>query len=288
MSNNLQRTPEWFAARRARVTGSRVAAILGESPWQKPEDVMRAMVREWYGAEPEFTGNAATDWGTGHEEDAKIAYEFETGNEVQEVGLIVHPDNDWLAASPDGLVGEYGTVEFKAPYRGIKREVPPHYWHQMQLVMECTRRDWCDYFVWAPDDTWMKHIERDRKWMPDNWDTLMSFYTAFCVYKNDRKKAGPYLEDAITTRADDAWRLAVEDWRAAQMRLKREQEAEKEARERLIQMAQGRTTEGFGVRVIRSERVGSVDYKSIPELESVDLDQYRKPGSVYFQVREVK
>lgn len=74
----------------------------------------------------------------------------------------------------------------------------------------------------------------------------------------------------------------------AEVRLKREQEAEKEARERLIQMAQGRTTEGFGVRVIRSERVGSVDYKSIPELESVDLDQYRKPGSVYFQVREVK
>ena len=58
-----QRTPEWFEQRKGRITGSRVGAILGMSPWQKPADVLRAMVREYHGASTEFTGNPATDHG---------------------------------------------------------------------------------------------------------------------------------------------------------------------------------------------------------------------------------
>ena len=39
------------------LTASSVGAALGLSPWQKPKDVLRRMVRDYYGAEPEFTGN---------------------------------------------------------------------------------------------------------------------------------------------------------------------------------------------------------------------------------------
>ena len=38
-----QRTEEWFKKRANRVTGSNVGAILGMSPFMKPEDVMRNM-----------------------------------------------------------------------------------------------------------------------------------------------------------------------------------------------------------------------------------------------------
>jgi predicted phage-related endonuclease len=50
-----------------RITASSAGAILGMAPYQKPADVMRRMVREYHGAEPEFTGNPATEYGNFHE-----------------------------------------------------------------------------------------------------------------------------------------------------------------------------------------------------------------------------
>lgn len=63
MSKIEQRSKQWHEQRKLRITGSRVGAILGLSPWQKPADVMRAMVREYHGAESEFKGGPHIDHG---------------------------------------------------------------------------------------------------------------------------------------------------------------------------------------------------------------------------------
>ena len=78
MTENIeQRTPEWFAARKDRITGSSVGAILNMSPFMKPDDVMRQMVREHHNYPREFIGNAATAYGTFHERIAIMDYEIE-------------------------------------------------------------------------------------------------------------------------------------------------------------------------------------------------------------------
>ena len=82
-----QRSEDWFKIRKGRVTGSNVGAILGLSPFMKPEDVMRRMVRDWHNAPSEFTGNAATEYGTFHEKIAKMDFEMDSGLTVQEVGF---------------------------------------------------------------------------------------------------------------------------------------------------------------------------------------------------------
>lgn len=283
-----QRTDAWFAQRKGRITGSRVGAILGCNPWQKPDDVMRDMVREWYGAPPEFTGNVATEYGTEHEEDARLAYEFETGRDVNLVGLIVHDEHDWLAASPDGLVEADGSVEFKCPYSGLHREVAPHYYHQTQLVMVSADRRWCDFFEWSPDETWLQRIDRDPEWLQNHMADLRAFMDEFYRIANDPKAAVPYLEDKVIERSDADFIHAAEQWKQAHASLKAAQDVEKAAREAVIELAGGKTSEGAGIRVIRTERAGSVDYKAIPQLENVDLEQYRKPSSEYFQIRKVK
>lgn len=58
-----QKSAAWHESRKMRITGSRVGAILGLSPWQKPDAVLREMVREHHGAEREFSGNIATEHG---------------------------------------------------------------------------------------------------------------------------------------------------------------------------------------------------------------------------------
>ena len=63
-----------------------------------------------------FEGNDATRWGTENEPNALVAYSAHTGNLVEPTGLHVHKHADWLAGSPDGLIGTEGIVEAKCPY----------------------------------------------------------------------------------------------------------------------------------------------------------------------------
>lgn len=283
-----QRSEAWFESRKGRVTGSRVGAILGGNPYQSRQDVLREMVREWYGVEREFSGNAATRYGTKHEDDARRAYEFETGNDVELVGLVVHPEVEWLAASPDGLIGDLGAVEFKCPYRGLHCEIASHYYHQMQLVMACTQTEWCDFYEWTPDDTYHERVPRDPDWLERVMPDLEAFMVEFRRLISDRAAAGPYLADSVIARTDPVWQESVARWKQADAALKAAQEVEKSAKDDLIALADGMSSEGSGVRVIRTERKGAVDYKAIPQLADVNLDEFRKPPTEYFTVRRLK
>ena len=139
-----QRSPEWHAQRKLRLTGSRVGAILGLSPWQKPDDVLREMVREHHGSESEFAGNPATDWGNRHETRALLCFMRETGLQVEQFGFF--PYGDRMGASPDGLTSDGGVLELKAPYSLRKGgefkplAEQPHYAAQVQLEMLATGR----------------------------------------------------------------------------------------------------------------------------------------------------
>ena len=72
---------------------------------------------------------------------------------VLPAGLVQHPTIEWLAGSPDGLIGEDGLVEVKCPYwqmkKGPHQEVPDHYYLQMQVQLQCTQREWCDYVCYC-------------------------------------------------------------------------------------------------------------------------------------------
>ena len=70
----LQRTPEWFKQRKGRITGSVVGAALGVNPYMTPDALIRRLVRLWHGAESEFNGNIATEYGTLHEPIAIMDY----------------------------------------------------------------------------------------------------------------------------------------------------------------------------------------------------------------------
>ena len=105
-----------------------------------------------------ITGEVAEGYSNQHMENgieqepfARVAYEVETGTDVEEVGFILHPELSFLGASPDGLVGDDGMVEIKCPTPAVhfdywrNRKVPRKYLLQMQCQMLCTGRGWCDF-----------------------------------------------------------------------------------------------------------------------------------------------
>lgn len=177
-----QRTNEWFEARKGRITASSVGAILGNAPYATRDDVMRRMVREYCGAEPEFEGNIATEYGTRNEAGALTEYQMETGNAVQAVGFITR--DDWAGCSPDGFFGEYSGLEIKCPFGLRKDDEPafktlaeqPHYYDQIQFSLWVTYKLTWDFYQWSPRGTKLETVGVDHDWQSYSLPRLRQFY----------------------------------------------------------------------------------------------------------------
>ena len=155
-----QGSPEWFAVRLGKVTASRIADMTArtKSGW--------GASRANYAAEliaERLTGNvavgytnAAMQWGKDMEPEARAAYEFYCGEDVTEISFIDHPKIPMTGASPDGLVGKQGLVEFKCPATATHSEtlrgaeIDGKYIKQMQWQMACANRQWCDWASFDP------------------------------------------------------------------------------------------------------------------------------------------
>ena len=274
-----QLSEAWFQVRKGRITGSRIGAILGVNPYAKPDDVMRDMVRDFHGAESEFNGNQATQWGNDHEQDAREAYEFLTDLTVTEEGFKSHDKYPFIGVSPDGLT-PHGGVEFKCPFsQKIPDEVPAYYYAQVQLCMEVYDVDSWPIFYWTPNDTKLFPIKRDHAWWDNNLGLLEDFHENYLVELDNPK----HLEDLVQERTDDDYLDAALAYRNAKESLTGAQDAEKQAREALLALVD-RNCRGNGVQVTQYTRQGNVNYKSIPELEGVDLNGYRGKSSTQYRV----
>lgn len=171
-----QRSEEWFAARLGKVTASRVADLMAETktgPSASRANYMADLIVERLtGIRPEGFTNAAMQWGTDTEPQARAAYEFLTDATVVEEGFCLHPTIADFGASPDGLIGDVGLIEIKCPNTAAHIEVlltgsvPGKYETQMQAQMACTGRAWCDYVSFDPRmpgdmQLFVKRVARD-------------------------------------------------------------------------------------------------------------------------------
>lgn len=155
-----QGSPEWFSARCGKVTASRVADIIAKTKTgystSRANYAAQLITERLTGLPAESFTNAAMQWGTDMEPEARQAYEFYEAVTVEQVGLVLHPTIGDSAASPDGLVGEDGLVEIKCPNTAthietlLGRSVPAKYITQMMWQMACTGRKWCDFVSYDP------------------------------------------------------------------------------------------------------------------------------------------
>jgi len=168
-----QGSREWHALRAGRITASLAAACLGLDPYVSRQKAFRTIV----GTEPLYD-NAAMAWGRMHEAKARLDYEVATGELVSVTGFWVHPEKDWLGASPDGLVGADGLVEIKCP-GSLPDKVPVHHHIQMLVQLACTGRDWCDYWAWTPTGTFVRRTRRQG--IAGLLHRLEAFYLTYVV-----------------------------------------------------------------------------------------------------------
>lgn len=153
-----QGTPEWFAQRLGRVTGSKVHCLIASGSGAGRKSYLAQLVLERLtGQVAEGFKSAAMERGTEMEPEAVRAYQFYHEAAVEEVGFVAHPTIEMAGASPDRLVGNRGVLEVKCPLAPAHLEtlnggsIKAEYRSQMQWEMACTGREWCDFISFNPD-----------------------------------------------------------------------------------------------------------------------------------------
>ena len=155
-----QGTPEWHQMRLGKVTASRVADILARTKTgpsaSRQNYLIELAIQRTTGIIQESYTNSSMEWGVQNEGSARVSYEINTNNFVDQIAFIDHPSIKWFGCSPDGLVSDRGLLEIKCPnsathWEYFKSKKPPQkYFIQMQAQIAVTGRDWCDFVSFDP------------------------------------------------------------------------------------------------------------------------------------------
>ncbi|KAJ4849306.1 hypothetical protein Tsubulata_046519 [Turnera subulata] len=187
-SDAPQRSEEWFALRKDKLTTSTFSTVLGFwkgkrrlELWQEKVFLTEAQV---FQASARF----AMQWGVLNEAAAIDRYKSITGREVSSLGFAVHSEErlEWLGASPDGLLGCFpggGILEVKCPYNKGKPELglpwsimPFYYMPQVQGQLEIMDREWADLYCWTPNGSTIFRVCRDRSYWELIHEILREFW----------------------------------------------------------------------------------------------------------------
>lgn len=176
----IQGTDEWRAARAGKVTASRFCDVMAKI---KTGEAASRRDYRWELLTERLTGiacegytNRAMEWGTDHEAEAREAYEAETGELVERIGFVLHPEHSMVGCSPDGLIGDDGGQEIKCPYNSVvhvqtlKGGMPSEHRAQVQGSMWITGRAYWDFVSYDPRmpehlRLYVERVKRDEEYI---------------------------------------------------------------------------------------------------------------------------
>lgn len=155
-----QRSPEWYALRAGKLTGSAAKDMLakiksGEAAARR--DLRYKLLAERLTGQSQEDGyvNAAMQWGLDHEAEALAVYGAARGVIVDPIGFVEH-DTLACGTSPDGFVNDDGIVSIKCPktatHIGYLRAGGEPAEHAAQNTHELwlTGRAWIDFVSYDP------------------------------------------------------------------------------------------------------------------------------------------
>lgn len=205
----IQGSPEWLACRIGKITASRMADLMARTKtgWgaSRANYAAELLCERLTGQAAERFTNAAMQWGTDQEPFARRAYAERHSVEVFEVGFIDHPELEMAGASPDGLVGNNGLVEIKAPNTATHLDtllggvVPEKYVLQMQFQMACTNRDWCDFVSFDP--RLPEHLQLFVRRVPRDGSLILTLESEVAALNAEIDAKVAALRDRYETKA---------------------------------------------------------------------------------------
>lgn len=207
----VQGTDEWLEARRGLVTASIVGNLLTEKTLKPRADKTSRALADLLVAE-RITGWIEPTWvsddmmrGIESEPLARDLYAEHHDVKVDEIGFMVR--DDWgfkIGWSPDGLVGDDGAIEIKAPrakthLRTILEDaVPSTYMAQLQCGLLVSGREWIDFVSYVGGmPLYVKRVLPDPKWHTAIRDAVEMFETTAAQMIADYETATTGLAKSV-------------------------------------------------------------------------------------------
>jgi hypothetical protein len=199
-----QGTDAWHKCRLSCPTASNFKKLI--TPTGKPstqaEVYLNLLLSELMTGEPggpDLSDNHWVQRGSELEPEARTWYEFETGNDVEQVGFVMA---DGYGCSPDGLVGEDGLLEIKCPAPQTQvayllgGAMPGDYKAQVQGQIWVCERDWCDFCSYHPGmPPFMIRVERDEPYIKALSDR-MEWFLEELERRKEKLRSEGYLPPA--------------------------------------------------------------------------------------------
>jgi len=198
---------------------------------------------------------------------------------------VEHDKRSWQAASLDGIDDKHSViVEIKtggdaALERAKNGIIPDYHRCQIQHQLEVTGLDMCVYFFFDGKNGYPIDVYRDTKYITQLNEAEERFW------KDLQDFVPPTLtsKDYEIDESEERIKIAKE-WAENRSTLELLEGVDKRLRDKLIELSGERNTVGGGVKIQICGRAGNVDYKAIPELKRVNLEEYRKPAVKFFRV----
>lgn len=204
-----QRSRWWFKHRSERLTASDVDAALGRGRFGNYKSVLKKKTKP----SPKRNGSGGS-WHTQHgifyEDHAIRRFEEQYKRHVFEFGLLPHPTESWLGASPDGICATGEMVEVKCPSTRPILEAddyplgcPDYYYGQVQCQLECADLEKCYFVQFKPANVWeeekllVTEVYRDREWWARAQKTLWQLWQDVVAFREahpDWYKVDHYAE----------------------------------------------------------------------------------------------
>jgi putative phage-type endonuclease len=276
-----QNTPEWELFRRARIGASDAAPILGISPWRTPWQLWQ-----------EKTGvsrrkiTPQMQRGTALEEKARNCFCDKKGIQVKPK-VFVHPEYDFLMASLDGICDDLQiAVEIKCNGKenhqlAIEGKVPDYYNAQLQHQMFVCELHYIYYYSFDGENGVVLTVLRDEDFIKNMLKKELDFYQCMIEAIQPTMTSKDYV-----IKENHGFQEACLQWKAVRKQLSELEKKEQSYRKILVEEADGLNCEGCGVRISKVVRKGPVDYKKIPELIGVDLDDFRSDEIISWKITE--
>jgi len=123
----------------------------------------------------------------------------ETDLQVLQCGLFISTERPYLAASPDGILGDETIIEIKCPYSSRHYPITPitvpylvhdgcgqlalkkssPFYFQIQTQLYCSRRKFCNLIIFTFKDLKVIYVNREEEFITEMLTKIDNFYNNF-------------------------------------------------------------------------------------------------------------
>lgn len=280
-----QRSSDWHSLRNSSVGSSEVSAVLGTSPFQTPFQLWEVKTKR----KPAQKVNAAMQRGIDYEDEARELLEKVSGLKFVP-RMFEHENYSFMRASLDGITDDLQiNCEIKCPSTdGLRKygqagEAPPYYLSQMHYQMLCSGAKLTKFFTYySKDEYYLVDVPANEEIQKDIIQKVSEFWKYI-----ETDTPPPLTDKDYAQVTDESFESVVKQYQTTKMNFKdwetRLKDIEAVLKTKFKSLGHPAIKCG-GLSILEYERKGTVNYSVIPELNNVDLEQYRKKSSKVIRI----